>query len=67
MNSEEQNYDDLDKNLTKEQHNRLYGDPEWVVQFMDYTNGQPDNSWYIPNLVPGVLQPLELLLDQETD
>ena len=29
---------------------------------MDYTNGH-----YIPNLVPGVLQPLEELSDQETD
>ncbi len=57
----------MEENLTKEDHDRLYGKPENVVHFMDYTNGQPDNGYYIPNLVPGVLQPLEELLDPETD
>ncbi len=46
---------------------RFCGKDANIIQFMDYTNGQPDNSRYIPNLVPGMLQPLEELSDNETD
>lgn len=46
---------------------RIYGDPNQIVQFMDYTNGCPDNSRYIPNLVPGMLQPLEDISDMDND
>ena len=63
MSSNKPNYEDLDKKLSKEQYECLYGKEENVAQYMDYTNGQPDNSHYIPNLVPGVLQPLEELSD----
>ncbi len=39
----------------------LYGDPKKVIQYMDYdANAVPDNSRYIPELVPGILQPLEI-------
>ena len=38
-----------------------------MVQYIDYSSGQPDKSKYIPNLVPGILQPLKELLDAETD
>ena len=34
---------------------------------MDYTNGQLDNSQYVPDLVPGVLQPLEINQIMEPD
>ncbi len=56
-----------EKNLTPEEHQRIYGDPNKIVQFFDYTNGEPDNSHYIPNLVPGMLQPLEDILHSEND
>ncbi len=47
--------------LNEEQiHKNLYGDPEKIIHYMDYTNGQADNSWYVPDLVPGVLQLLEI-------
>ncbi len=62
-----QDYEQMDVNLSKEDYERLYGKPENVVNYMDYTNGQEDNSSYIPNLVPGMFQPLEELSDQETD
>lgn len=59
----------MDRELSKEDHVQLYGDPRQVIQFMDYSNESPeaDNGLYIPNLVPGQLQPLEELLDTETD
>ncbi len=57
----------MDANLSKEDYERLYGKPENVVNYMDYTNGQEDNSSYIPILVPGMFQLLEELSDQETD
>ena len=47
-----------------EEHQKLYGDPEKIVHYMDYTENPPvDNSRYIPDLVPGVLQPLKILDD----
>ncbi len=67
MDPKEPNYQDLDRNLPKEDYERLYGRPDQIVNYMDYTNGQPDNSSYIPNLVPGIFQPLEELSDEETD
>ena len=61
-------YNQLDTNLIPEEHVRIYGDPDKIIQFMDYTNGgPPDNSRYVPKLVPGILQPLEELSDTETD
>ena len=51
----------------QEQNRRLYGDPEKIVHYMDYTNGQLDNSQYVPDLVPGVLQPLEINEIMEPD
>ncbi len=46
---------------------KLMGDPAKVIQYMDYqANPVPHNSRYIPDLVPGVLQPLELL-DEDTE
>lgn len=43
---------------------KIYGDPEKVIHFMDYTDTlQVDNSSYIPDLVPGMLQPLEVYED----
>ncbi len=63
MNSKEPNFSDLNHTLSKEDFERLYGKWENVVQYMDYTNGQPDNGHYIPNLVPRMLQPLEDLSD----
>lgn len=56
-----------DQDMIKEHHECLYGKPENIVQYMDYTNGQVDNGRYIPTLVPGVLQPLEEISDNETD
>ena len=60
----------MDSDHDNEQH-RLYGHPDKVIQFMDYQeNPVPDNSWYVPELVPGVLQPLEIneiMEDPKTD
>ncbi len=40
----------------------LYGDLDKIVHYMDYqANPVQDNSRYVPDLVPGVLQPLEVL------
>ncbi len=40
---------------------QIYGDPGKVVHYMDYSeNPVPDNSRYIPDLVPGILQPLQV-------
>ncbi len=50
--------------MDMEEQKNLYGDPDKVVHYMDYiSNPVPDNSRYIPDLVPGVLQPLELVDD----
>ncbi len=50
--------------MDKETHCKLYGDLEKVIQYMDYgANPVPDNLHYIPDLVPGVLQPLEVIED----
>lgn len=50
--------------MNSEEHDQqiwLYGDPKNVIQYMDYQeNPVPDNSHYVPELVPGVLQPLEV-------
>ena len=54
MDPKEPNYQDLDCNLSKEDYERLYGRPDQIINCMDYTNGQPDNSLYIPNLVLGM-------------
>ncbi len=49
----------------------LYGDPNKVIHYMDYeANPVPDNSRYVPELVPGMLQPLEIneiMDDTKTD
>lgn len=43
-------------------HHQLNSDPDKIVQYIDYqSNPVPDNSHYIPDLVPGVLQPLEVI------
>ena len=43
---------------------KIYGDPEKVIHYMDYTETPAvDNSSYIPDLVPGMLQPLEVYED----
>ncbi len=40
---------------------KICGDPSKVIQYMDYTeNPVPDNCRYILDLVPGLLQPLEV-------
>ena len=45
--------------MEKQQY--LYRDPEKVIQYMDYqANPVPDNSRYVPEFVPGLLQPLEI-------
>lgn len=45
---------------------KLYGDPDKVIHYMDYTeNPVKDNSSYLLDLVPGMLQPLEVYDDQE--
>ncbi len=37
------------------------GDPAKVIQYMDYqANPVKDNSSYVPDVVPGMLQPLEV-------
>ncbi len=66
INNSQPDYEQLDKDLSKEQYEQLYRKPEQVIEFMDYSNDQ-DNSRYIPNLMPGMLQPLEELSDVETD
>ncbi len=39
----------------------MYGDPKNVIQYMAYqASPVPDNSSYILDLVPGMLQPLEI-------
>ncbi len=49
-------------NMDSDEHQKLYGDPEKIVHYMDYKeNRVEDNSRYIPDLVPGILQPLEVL------
>ncbi len=59
------------KSMDNEDHDRLYGNPKNVIQYMDYQeNPVPDNSRYIPELVPGILQPLEIneiMEDPNTD
>ena len=49
----------------------LYRDPNKVIYYMDYeANPVPDNSRYIPELVLGMLQPLEIndiMDDPKTD
>ena len=48
--------------MDSDEHACLYGNPENIVQYMDYQdNAVPDNSTYIPDLVPGMLQPLEVI------
>ncbi len=50
--------------MDSDKHKCIYGDPEKVVQYMDYSeNPIKDNSRYIPDLVPGMLQPLEVIKD----
>ncbi len=40
---------------------KLMGDPVKVIHYMDFQeNPVKDNSLYIPDLVPGTLQPLEV-------
>ncbi len=35
----------------------LYGDPNKIMHYMDFQkNPVPDDSKYVPDLVPGVLQ-----------
>ncbi len=47
---------------------RLYGDPEKIVKYLDYTETpEVDNSRYVPDLVPGILQPLEVNEIMEED
>ncbi len=42
--------------MNSEEDKHIYGDPDKVVQFMDYSeNPVQDNSHYIPDLVPGIL------------
>ncbi len=57
--------------IDQEEQKCLYGDPEKVIQYMDYQeNPVPDNSGYIPELVPGILQLLEvneIIKDPNTD
>ncbi len=68
MQGNELNYDEVNQNLTKDQHEQIYGKPERIIEFMDYMDGgPPDNSCYIPNLVPSMLQPLEDISDGESD
>lgn len=55
------------EHLSKEDYEHLYGKPEQVVQYMDYSSGDQDNSRHILNLVPSMLQPLEEISDAETD
>ncbi len=56
----------MDPNLSPEERQCIYSNPQQVIQFMDYTNrGLPDNSRYVPKLVPGMLQPLEEFFDEE--
>ncbi len=39
----------------------LYGNPDKIIHYMDYqANPVKDNSRYVPELVPGLLQPLEI-------
>ncbi len=47
----------------------LYGDPSKIVQYMDHSDekGKPDNACYVPDLVPGVLQLLEINEIMEED
>ena len=60
------NYNEMDSNLSPEERQHIYSNPQQVIQFMDYTDGGPlDNSRYIPKLVPGMLQPLEEFSDEE--
>ena len=48
------------------QHEKIYGDPDKIIHFMDYSNEPPcENTMYIPDLVPGLLQPLEIVEDSE--
>ena len=48
--------------MASEEEQHLYGDPEKVIQYMDYSeNPVQDNSRYIPDLVPGILQSLEVI------
>lgn len=57
---------DMDNNCLRMESNDIldpkgYRDPAKVVQYIDFTeNLQKDNSRYVPKLVPGVLQPLEV-------
>ncbi len=55
----------------KEEQQRIYGDPAKIINYMDYQeNPVQDNSRYVPELVPGVLQPLEIneiMEDPNTD
>ena len=46
---------------------KVYGDPAKIVHYMDFSNEGPeaDNGSYIPDLVPGLLQLLEVYEDQE--
>ena len=46
--------------MDKEKRNRLYGDPDKVIQYMDYSDNPPKDNSYVLDLVPGVLQPLEV-------
>ena len=52
----------------KEQHDQLYRDPVKILHYMDYSaNPVADNSKYVPDLVPGMLQPLEINEIMEDD
>ncbi len=60
------NYDEMDQNLSPEERQCIYGKPDQVIQFMDYTDGGPlDNSRYVPKLVPGMLQLLEEFSEED--
>ena len=46
----------------------MYGDPDKIIHFMDYSNEPPrENCMYILDLVPGMLQPLEIVEDEVPD
>ncbi len=55
--------------MDSEEQKHLYGDPAKVTQYLDYSDqkGKPDNACYVPELVPGVLQPLEINEIMEDD
>ena len=56
------------KQKSKEQidHEKVYRDPDKIIHFMDYSNEPArENCTYILDLVPGLLQPLEIVEEND--